>query len=145
MLPFVRSNRNVPSLFDEFFGKDVWNDFFEKSGWNSNPSVNVYEKKDHYSIELAAPGLDKKDFHIDVKDNLLTVSSEKKEEKKEEKEGSKVVFCEFNYSKFSRSFQLPDGVDVNKITANHNNGVLTIQLPKREEYKSQTTRMIEIH
>ena len=144
MLPFVRSNRNTPSLFDEFFGRDVWNDFFEKSGWNSNPGVNVYEKKDHFEIELAAPGLSKKDFHIDVKDNLLTVSSEKKEEK-EEKEGSKVVFCEFNYSKFSRSFQLPEGIDVNKISASHNNGVLTIQLPKREEYQSHSPRMIEIH
>jgi HSP20 family protein len=144
MLPFVRSNRNVPNLFDDFFGKDVWNDFFEKSGWNSSPGVNVYEKKDHYEIELAAPGLDKKDFHIDLKDNVLTISSEKKEEKKEEKD-SKVVFCEFNYSKFSRSFQLPEGVDVNKIEATHKNGVLSITLPKREEYKSQSPRMIEIH
>ncbi|RKD91285.1 Hsp20/alpha crystallin family protein [Mangrovibacterium diazotrophicum] len=144
MLPFVRSNRNTPSLFDEFFGKDVWNDFFEKSGWNSSPNVNVYDKKDHYEIELAAPGLDKKDFHIDLKDNLLTISSEKQEEKKEEKD-SKVVFCEFNYSKFSRSFQLPDGVDANKIEANHKNGVLTVSLPKREEYKSHEPRMIEIH
>lgn len=144
MLPFVRSNRNTPNLFDEFFGKDVWNDFFEKSGWNATPSVNVFDKKDRYEIELAAPGLDKKDFHIDVKNNLLTVSSEKKEEK-EEKEGGKVVFCEFNYSKFSRSFQLPEGVDVNKINATHKNGVLTIELPKREEFGSNEPRMIEIH
>ncbi len=144
MLPLFRTNRNVPNVFDEFFGKDVWNDFFEKSGWNSTPNVNVYEEKDLYRIELAAPGLDKKDFHIDVKDNLLTISSEKKEQK-EEKEGKKVVFCEFNYSHFSRSFQLPDGVDVNKINATHNNGVLTIELPKREEYKSHSARAIEIH
>lgn len=144
MLPFVRSNRNTPSLFDEFFGKDVWNDFFEKSGWNSSPSVNVYEKKDHYEIELAAPGLEKKDIHIDLKDNLLTISSEKQEEKKEEKD-SKVVFCEFNYASFRRSFQLPEGVDVNKIDASHKNGVLTIKLPKREEYRSHEPKMIDIH
>lgn len=144
MLPFVRSNRNVPSLFDDFFGKDVWNDFFEKSGWNSSPNVNVYEKKDHYEIELAAPGLEKNDFHIDLKDNVLTISSEKKEEKKEEKD-SKVVFCEFNYSKFSRSFQLPEGVDVSKIEASHKNGVLSITVPKREQDKNQSPRMIEIH
>ena len=51
MLPLIRSNRNVPSLFDEFFGKNLWNDFFEKSGWNSSPSVNVFENKENYEIE----------------------------------------------------------------------------------------------
>lgn len=143
MLPLIRNNRNVPNLFDEFFGKNLWNDFFEKSGWNSSPSVNVYENKENYEIEVAAPGLDKKDFHIDLKDNVLTVSSERKEEK-QEKEGSKVVFCEFNYSSFSRSFQLPDGVDINKINASHKNGVLKVVLPKREEFKGHAPRMIEI-
>ena len=93
---------------------------------------------------MAAPGLDKKDFHIDLKDNVLTISSEKKEEKKEEKD-SKVVFCEFNYSKFSRSFQLPEGVDANKIEASHNNGVLKISVPKREQDLGKAPRMIEIH
>lgn len=143
MLPLVRSRRNTPSLFDDFFGSNFWNDLYEKSGFKANPGVNVYEGKDNYEIEVAAPGLEKKDFHIDVKDNVLTVSSEKKEEK-EKKEGNKVVFSEFNYSSFSRSFQLPDGIDVNKISASHQNGVLKINLPKREEYKEQAPRMIEI-
>lgn len=143
MLPLIRNSKNLPSMFDDFFGRNVWNDFFEKSGWNSSPSVNVYEGKDKYDIEVAAPGLEKKDFHIDLKDNVLTVSSESKLEN-EEKDGNKVVFSEFNYSTFSRSFQLPEGIDVNKIKASHKNGVLTITLPKREEYKSHAPRMIEI-
>ncbi len=143
MLPLVRRNRNIPSMFDDFLGRDLWNDFFDKSGWNSTPSVNVFEGKEKFEIEVAAPGLEKKDFHIDLKDNALIVSSEKKEEK-EEKDGNKVVFREFNYSSFSRTFQLPEGVDVDNIKASHKNGILTITLPKREEYKSHTPRMIEI-
>ncbi len=143
MLPLVRSRRNTPSLFDDFFGSNFWNDLYEKSGFKATPGVNVYEGKDNYEIEVAAPGLEKKDFHIDVKESVLTVSSEKREEK-EKKEGNKVVFSEFNYASFSRSFQLPDGIDVNKISASHQNGVLKITLPKREEYIEKAPRMIEI-
>ncbi len=143
MLPLVKSRRNTPSLFDDFFGSNFWNDLYEKSGFKATPGVNVYEGKDNYEIEVAAPGLEKKDFHIDVKDSILTVSSEKKEEK-EKKEGNKVVFSEFNYTSFSRSFQLPDGIDINKISASHQNGILKVTLPKREEYIEKAPRMIEI-
>ena len=143
MLPLMRNKRNVPNLFDDFFGRNFWNDVFEKPEWNSSPAVNVYEKKDTFEIEVAAPGLEKKDFHLDLNENILTVSSEKKEEK-EEKDGDKVVFSEFNYASFSRSFRIPEGIDVNKINASHKNGVLKITLPKKEEYKEQAPRMIEI-
>jgi HSP20 family protein len=143
MLPLIRNKKSTPSLFDDFFGSNFWNDFYERSGYKGAPAVNVYEGKDNYGIEVAAPGLDKKDFHVDIRDNVLTISSEKKEEK-EEKEGNKVVFSEFNYSSFSRSFQLPEGVDVNKISASHQNGILKISLPKREEYVQKAPRTIEI-
>ena len=143
MLPLIRSNKNVPSILDEFFGRNLWNDVFDKPEWSTSPSVNVYENKNDFEIEVAAPGLDKKDFHIDLKDNVLTISSEKKEEK-EEKDGNKVVMCEFNYTSFSRSFRVPEGVNANKIKASHNNGILKITLPKREEYKEHAPRMIEI-
>ena len=143
MLPLMRDKRNVPGLFDDFFGRNFWNDVFDKPEWSSNPAVNVYEKKDNFEIEVAAPGLEKKDFHIDLKDNVLTVSSEKKETK-EEKDGEQVVFSEFNYASFSRSFRLPEGVDANKIKATHKNGVLKIALPKLESYRTQAPRMIEI-
>lgn len=128
---------------DEFFGRNLWNDVFEKPEWSTSPSVNVYENKNDFEIEVAAPGLDKKDFHIDLKDNVLTISSEKKEEK-EEKDDNKIVMCEFNYTSFSRSFRVPEGVDANKIKASHKNGVLKISLPKREEYKEHAPRAIEI-
>lgn len=106
-------------------------------------SVNVYERKDNFEIELAAPGLEKNDFHIDLKDNILTVSSDKKETK-EEKDGEKIVFSEFNYTSFSRSFRLPESVDANEIKAAQKNGVLKISLPKLETHKTQAPRMIEI-
>lgn len=143
MLPLIRSNKNVPSILDEFFGRNLWNDVFEKPEWSTSPSVNVYENKNDFEIEVAAPGLDKKDFRIDLKDNVLTISSEKKEEK-EEKDGNKMVMCEFNYTSFSRSFRVPEGVDANKIKASHKNGILKITLPKREEYKEHAPRAIEI-
>ena len=144
MLPLLnRSNRNVPNLLDDFFGRNFWNEVFDKPEWSTSPSVNVYENKEDFEIEVAAPGLDKKDFHIDLKDNVLTVSSEKKEEN-ERKEGNKVVFSEFNYTSFSRSFRVPESIDANKIKASHKNGILKISLPKREEYKEHAPRMIEI-
>jgi HSP20 family protein len=143
MLPLLRNKRNVPGLFDDFFGRNFWNDVLDKPEWSSNPAVNVYEKKDNFEIEVAAPGLEKKDFHVDLKDNVLTVSSEKKETK-EEKDGEQVVFSEFNYTSFSRSFRLPEGVDANKIKATHKNGVLKISLPKLEAYRTQAPKMIEI-
>ncbi|MGE4586456.1 MAG: Hsp20/alpha crystallin family protein [Mangrovibacterium sp.] len=143
MLPLIRNRRNSLNLLDDFFGSNFWNDSYNRSGYRETPGVNLYEGKDSYEIEVAAPGLDKKDFRIDMKDNVLTVSAEKKE-KKEEKDGDKMICCEFNYSAFSRSFQLPEGTDVNKISASHKNGVLKVSLPKRDEYKEQTPRMIEI-
>ena len=143
MLPLVRSKKDVPNLFEDFFGKNLWNDVFGESGWSNTPSVNVFEKKKQFEIEVAAPGLDKNDFHIDLNDNVLTISSETKKEN-EEKDGDKVVFREFNYSSFNRSFRLPDGVDANKIKASHKNGILKIELPKKEEYLTKETRRISI-
>jgi len=143
MLPVFRTNRNLPGIADNFFSTNFWDDFFNDKEWNSTPDVNIAESNDHYEIEIAAPGLEKKDFHIDLKDNVLTVSSEKKSENKEQK-GKKVVRREFSYSGFSRSFVLPEGVDLQKINALQSNGILKIELPKREEFKDQEPRQIAI-
>ncbi|MGQ8336372.1 Hsp20/alpha crystallin family protein [Sunxiuqinia sp. A32] len=143
MLPLIRNKQNIPNLFEDFFGRNLWSDLFEESGWSNTPSVNVYEGNDQFEIEVAAPGLEKKDFHIDLKDNVLTISSETKTEN-EEKDGNKVVFREFNYSAFRRSFRLPDGIDGNKIKASHKNGILKVELPKRDEFKAKEPRQISI-
>ena len=75
MLPLTRNDRNIPSIYDDFFRMNRWNDVFDRPEWSSHPNVNIYEGKDEFKIEVAAPGLDKKDFHIDLNDNVLTVSS----------------------------------------------------------------------
>jgi len=142
MLPVFR-NRNLPDLFDEFFNSNLVSNFIEEGAWKSTPAVNIFENSEKYEIEVAAPGLEKDDFKIDLKNDHLVVYSEKKD-KKEEKEKGKVVRSEFRYSSFQRSFVLPKEVDVSNIKASHKNGVLTIELPKKTEYKENLSRQIEI-
>ena len=143
MLPVFRNNRNLPGFMDDFFGRNFLEELFNEREWSSSPSVNIFEGEEKFSIEIAAPGLEKKDFKIDLKENTLTISAEKKSEKETE-EGAKVMRREFNYSSFTRSFVMPDGVDVGKIKASHSNGILTIELPKKEEYKDKLPRQIDI-
>ena len=142
MLPVFRS-RNLPDLFDEFFNSNVVPNFVEEGAWKSTPAVNIFENNEKFEIEVAAPGLEKEDFKIDLKNDHLVVYSEKKD-KKEEKEKGKVVRSEFRYSSFQRSFALPKEVDVTNIKASHKNGVLTIELPKKTEFKENWSRQIEI-
>jgi HSP20 family protein len=142
MLPVFR-NRNLPDLFDEFFNSNLLPNFVEEGAWKSTPAVNIYENNEKFEIEVAAPGLEKEDFKIDLKNDNLVVYSEKKD-KKEEKEKGKVVRSEFRYSSFQRSFALPKEVDVANIKASHKNGVLTVELPKKTEYKENWSRQIEI-
>ncbi len=142
MLPVFRS-RNLPDLFDEFFNSNLLPNFVEEGAWKSTPAVNIFENNEKFEIEVAAPGLEKDDFKIDLKNDHLVVYSEKKD-KKEEKEKGKVVRSEFKYSSFQRSFALPKEVDVTNIKASHKNGVLTIELPKKTEYKENWSRQIEI-
>ena len=124
----------MPSVFDDFF--KPWNDIFDAglTGRIMNvPAVNITEQKDDYMVSLAAPGLKKEDFKIDVDGNMLTISSEK-EEKKEEKE-ARYTRKEYSYSSFERCFTLPDGVNKEKIEAHYENGLLKLVLPKKEEAK----------
>ena len=142
MLPILRTRNSWPSLVDELFN----NDFFPKiTDWETNnniPAVNISETKDDYKIELAAPGLSKEDFKINLENDVLTVSSEK-EEKKEEKD-EQVMRREFSFSKFSRSFTLPETIDVEKIKASFKDGVLKLMLPKMDEAKVKPSKEIKI-
>jgi len=142
MLPVFKS-RNLPSLFDEFFEGNLLPNFIEEGAWKSTPAVNIYENNEKFEIEIAAPGLEKEDFKIDLKNDYLMVSSEKKA-KKEETEKGKVVRSEFRYSSFQRSFAMPTEVEISSIKATHKNGVLTIELPKKVEFKENLSRQIDI-
>jgi len=142
MLPVFKT-RSLPGLFDEFFNGNLLPNYLEEGAWKSTPAVNIYESDEKFEIEIAAPGLEKEDFKIDLKNDYLLVYSEKKD-KKEEKEKGKVVRSEFRYSSFQRSFALPKDIDATAINATHKNGVLIIELPKKVEQKDSPSRQIEI-
>lgn len=108
---------------------------------HSRPATNVRELDDSFILDVAVPGLTKKDIAIDVEKDQLTISADKTVEVKE---GEKVTRCEFNFNQFKRSFTLPETVDTQKIKASFKNGVLTIELTKKEEAKEQPPRTIKI-
>lgn len=132
MLPSVLKRRVYnPSVWDGFLENDIVKSFFNDERSNGTiPAVNVEEDKKEYRIAVAGPGLDKKDFHVHVEKNVLTISSKTEEGKEEKSKG--YIRKEFNYGSFSRSFSLPESTDVEKIKASHKNGVLTITIPKNE-------------
>jgi HSP20 family protein len=133
----------LSSAFSDIF--EPWNEWFQNGKTGSSltlPSVNVSENKDNFNLELAAPGLEKGDFQIDVNGNILTISA-KKEDKKEEK-NEKYTRKEYNYSSFSRSFTLPEEVQQDKIDASYQNGVLKLQLPKDGKLSKKNHKTIAI-
>ncbi|NLF43930.1 MAG: Hsp20/alpha crystallin family protein [Bacteroidales bacterium] len=142
MLPVLKTRSGMPSLIDDFFGRDLIGSFFNDQTGISMPAVNIVENADAFKIEVAAPGLEKNDFKIDLENNMLTISAEK-EQNNEEKD-LKYMRREFSYSSFKRSFSLPLTVDGEKIEAVHKDGVLLITLPKREEARPKPAKQIAI-
>lgn len=134
----AKRSERMPSFFDDFFSKPLL-DLFD-GGFPSRrinvPAVNISERKDDYLVSMAAPGLKKEDFKIDVEGNMLTISSEKEEDHEEKDE--KYTRQEYSYSSFERSFTLPDEVNKDRIDAHYQDGVLQLVLPKKEEAKKMT-------
>ncbi len=134
----------VPSLFDDFFTRDFfsWPDNnFTTQG--TLPDVNVKETPDAFELEVAAPGMSKSDIHVELEDNMLVISGEKKQE---EKTDDGYMRREFNYHTFRRSFVLPEKmVNGDDIKAKYDNGILYITVPKSEEAKVKPVKQIEIH
>ncbi len=127
----------VNRVFDSIFNDSYLSDRFT----SRVPAVNVAETEGAFQIELAAPGLQKEDFKINVDQNTLTISAEKKEESaNENKTYSK---REYAYHSFTRSFTLPDSVDYNKIEASYEAGILSLEIGKKEEAKV-TSRSISV-
>ncbi len=139
----TRTNGNwLPSLLEDIFDDTHIQKRFKNL--HALPAVNIEEKEDRFSLELAAPGKSKKDFNIELDNELLTISSEIKEENKTEDNKRQFTRREFSFESFKRSFTLPDSIDTSKIKASYKNGILIVDLPKREEAKTQPKRMIDI-
>jgi len=144
-MDLVRFSNNVPSIFNRFFDNEMldWNNRHFSNTNTTLPSVNIKENTDEFLVEVAAPGLKKIDFNIEVENDTLTISSEKQLEN-EEKEGERVTKREFSYQSFTRSFSLPVLVERENITAKYEDGILNITIPKKEEAKPQPPKKIEI-
>ncbi len=139
--PFVPS-KSVQSFFDDVFNRNI-GDWVGRDFFLDTPSVNIMETDLAYKVELAAPGLEKNDFNIQVEGDYLKITASK-EGKKEEKQDN-YVRREFNYTSFERSFRLPETVKADKIAATYDNGVLKVELPKKEAaQKEKSARVIEI-
>jgi len=136
-----------PSVFDDFFTKDFRTPFkTELPEWTSSqPAVNIKETEKGFHIELAAPGLKKEDFKVQLEKNLLTISAEKEVETTEKDKKGNYTRREFGYSSFRRSFTLSDDlIDTENIHANYENGVLALDLPKQKAEKAKATKQISI-
>ena len=139
-MTLVRFNRNqFPS-----FGTELsdWSRSNFSSTDTTLPKVNIKEDVNAFTVEMAAPGMTKNDFDIHLDQNILTISSEKKEEFKED--GEKYTRKEYSYQSFQRSFTLPDIADGEKISAKYEHGILTIGIPKKDEAKPRPLKSIKI-
>ena len=143
-MALIRRNQNwLPSVFNDLFDN---NDWIERTHAITSPAINVIERENEYSVEIAAPGMTKDDFnvHLDEEGNLV-VSLEKKEENKEgNKKNGHFLRREFSYSQFRQVMILPDDVDRDKISARVENGVLTIDLLKKSQEPAKEAKKIEI-
>jgi HSP20 family protein len=153
MSSLIRRNRNFFPAFSRFWDDD---DFFNRGmiNWSNSdfsnpdatlPAVNIKEMDNSYEVEMAAPGMKKEDFKIELDNNVLTISSEKSQESQEGNENERYSRREFSYQSFQRSFALPkEVVDEDKIKAHYSDGMLQLSIPKKEKAKQKQPRKIEI-
>ena len=138
IIRFSRPNA-LADVFQNFFDND-YVDLFNRKGMD--PLANILEHPDSFELDIAAPGLKKDDFKIHLENNILTISSEVRDEKEEETKN--YTRKEFHYSSFSRSFTLPRIVDLEKIKADYESGILKVMLPKKEDARVDIKKEIKI-
>ncbi|MCB0629010.1 MAG: Hsp20 family protein [Saprospiraceae bacterium] len=150
-MALIRNNfPSLPTTFSRFFDDVFTRDVFDWGNGNFSqtnttlPAVNIVENNNEFLVEMAAPGMNKKDFRIELENEMLKISSEK-EMKNEVKDDERYTRREFSYQAFTRSFHLPKTVvDEAKIQARYEDGVLRIMIPKKEEAKVLPPRKIEV-
>lgn len=137
----------IPSLFEDFFTKD-WLDS-SQANWRESgatlPAVNVVETNDDFKIEVAAPGMKRDDFKVELDNNVLTISSQREQTGEEEDARGNYTRREFSYQSFQRSFSLPENrVQGDKIAARYMDGILHVTIPKSENAKVKPAKQIAI-
>jgi HSP20 family protein len=151
MKNLIRTNGNsfssIPSLLNDFFAEDWLDSSF--ANWRSTgatlPAVNVKETNDDFLIEVAAPGMKRDDFKVELDNHVLTISSEVEEQNDESGKNGKYTRREFSYQSFQRSFSLPENkVEGGKISAKYTDGILFVTVPKKEEAKVKPARQITV-
>ena len=142
LVKFERNrNLGVDRWMNDFFAPVLEDSFLNDRFISRVPAVNIAEDSEAFHIELAAPGLDKANFKINMEGDVLTISAEK--EIKDQQSEKKYSKKEYSYSSFTKSFTLPEGVDQSKIDANYTDGILSVSVGKKEEAK-QVSRLIEV-
>ena len=140
MRQMIHRNAWLPTVFDDLFN----NDFMPRANATA-PAINVIENEDQYIVELAAPGLKKEDFNVNInEDGNLVIKMEKKQEQTTDDKKAHYLRREFNYTKFEQTLILPDDVKRDAISAKVEHGVLTVELPKIVEEKVKVSRQIDI-
>ena len=140
MLPVISRNNWMHEVFNDFFDTD-----FMTRTKATAPAINVKETEKDYTVEVAAPGMTKDDFNVNIdKDGNLHIHMEAHTEKKEEDKKSHYLRREFAYSKFEQTLLLPDDVEKEAIAARVNDGVLTVTLPKMAKPECPEARQIEV-
>ena len=132
------NHASINQLLDGFFNSTI-GDFIGSDIIATHPRVNIIEKENHFEIDLAAPGLNKSDFHISLKDKQLKI--EVKKESNEEEDKTKYRRREYAFTSFERSFTLPDGLDTEHIDAAYVDGILKLQITKVEEKKAADVKI----
>lgn len=131
------------SFFDDFLTRDL----FDWSGWtneaNMVPRANILETDDDFRVELAAPGYTKKDFQVELDNEMLTIQSQMTEDS-EESTHNNYTRREFGFRAFRRSFHLPNTVEADKIEATYQDGILRLVIPKKEEARKKPVKTIAI-
>ncbi|GAB4028191.1 Hsp20/alpha crystallin family protein [Spirosoma koreense] len=144
-------NGNIPSLLDEFMGRDMdelfnfnWPGVSRARVGTLIPAVNIKEDTDGYHLEVAAPGMKKEDFTLTLDNGKLTVATQQQQRNEEKDQHGQYTKREFSYHAFSRSFWLPDTCEQHRIEARYTDGILHINLPKKEEAKPKAPTQIQI-
>lgn len=142
-MTLIKHNRKhqFPTIFDDIFMKDFFQNEWKPNASSTIPAVNITEHTDSFELAFAAPGMKKEHFKIELNHDQLVVSAEVSDSTEEV---GKVTRKEFSFSSFERRFTLPESANLHEIGAKYENGILNISVPKKEEAKVQAPKHIEI-